>query len=141
MKRALRLLQLVQWGMLASVVGYIVVAETVHPQVRGIDPSISYVFTTLGVALVGAIFVVRRTLVIRSASSLASQPEDLLSLNHWKTGYLATYALCEALALFGLVQRFLGGNLQQSVPYYLGGVVLLAFFRPRQPQMSNQTAT
>jgi hypothetical protein len=87
----------------------------------------------LGVAVVGVIFVVRRTLVLRAAESLATHPDDDLSLNHWRTGYLATYALCEALALFGLVQRFLGSSLQQSVPYYLGGFVLLFFFRPRQP--------
>ena len=98
-----------------------------------IDPSISYVFTTLGVAIVGAIFVVRRTLVFRAAESLATQPEDGLSLDHWRTGYFATYALCEALALFGLVLRFMGCGFQQSVPYYLGGFVLLFFFRPRVP--------
>ena len=60
-------------------------------------------------------------------------PEDTLTLNHWRTGYLVTYALCEALALFGLIERFLGSNLQQCVPYYIGGFVLLFFFRPRQP--------
>ena len=76
---------------------------------------------------------VRRTLVLRAAASLASQPDDILSLNHWRTGYLATYALCEALALFGLIQRFMGCTLQQSALYYVGGFVLLFFFRPRQP--------
>lgn len=133
MTRALKTLQLVQWTMLISILLYIAIAEIMRPAVRGINPSVSYVFTTLAVALIGVIFVVRRTLVIRSAASLVTHPEDALSLNHWKTGYLATYALCEALALFGLVQRFLGGNLQQSIPYYLGGFILLAFFRPRQP--------
>jgi hypothetical protein len=137
MNRALKTLQLLQWSMLASILLYIGVAETVRPSIRGINPSISYVFTTLGVAIVGAIFVVRRTLVIRSASSLAHEPEDALSLNHWKTGYIITYALCEGLALFGLVQRFLGGNLQQSVPYYLGGFILLVFFRPQEPEATD----
>jgi F0F1-type ATP synthase membrane subunit c/vacuolar-type H+-ATPase subunit K len=100
---------------------------------RAVDPALSYLFSTLAVAIVGAIFVVRRTLVLRAAESLATQPEDNLSLNHWRTGYIATYALCEALALFGLIQRFLGCTLQQSALYYLGGFVLLFFFRPRQP--------
>jgi hypothetical protein len=75
-----------------------------------VDPSISYVFSTLGVAIVGMIFVVRRTLVLRSAESLASHPDDALALGHWKSGYLATYALSEALALFGLILRFMGCN-------------------------------
>ena len=133
MVRALRTLRLVQWSMLASIVLYVVVGEVVRPAAHGINPNISYMFTTLGVALVGIIFVVRRTLVFRVAGTLASAPEDALSLDHWKTGYITTYALCEALALLGLAQRFLGDSLQMSVPYYLGGFILLAFFRPQQP--------
>jgi hypothetical protein len=81
----------------------------------------------------GGIFVVRRTLVLRSAESLASHPDDSLTLNHWKSGYIATYALCEALALFGLVLRFTGSDFQQSLPYYIGGFVLLFFFGPQEP--------
>jgi hypothetical protein len=133
MTRALKTLRAVQWSMLASILLYGVVGEIAGPVARAIDPALSYLFTTLGVAVVGVIFVVRRTLVLRAAETLATQPDDSLSLNHWRTGYLATYVLCEALALFGLVQRFLGSNLQQSVPYYLGGFVLLFFFRPRLP--------
>jgi hypothetical protein len=82
---------------------------------------------------VGAIFVVRRTLVLRAGETLATRPEDNLSLNHWRTGYIATYVLCESLALFGLILRFRGSPVEASVPYYLGGFVLLLFFWPRQP--------
>src|ERR1019366_5008313 len=130
---ALKTLRAVQWSMLASIVLYGIVGEVVGPAARGVDATLSYLFATLSVAIVGVIFVVRRTLVLRAAESLATRPEDSLSLNHWRTGYIATYALCEALALFGLIQRFLGCTLQQSALYYLGGFVLLFFFRPRQP--------
>jgi len=133
MIRALKTLRAVQWLMLASILLYGVVGELAGPVARAVDPALSYLFTTLAVAVVGTIFVVRRTLVLRAAQSLATHPDDDLSLNQWRTGYLATYALCEALALFGLVQRFLGCTLQQSVLYYLGGFVLLFFFRPRPP--------
>jgi len=130
---ALKTLRAVQWAMLASILLYGIVGELAGPVARAVDPALSYLFSTLAVAIVGVIFVVRRTLVLRAAESLATHPEDNLSLNHWRTGYLTTYALCEALALSGLVQRFLGCNLQQSALYYLGGFVLLFFFRPRQP--------
>jgi hypothetical protein len=133
MTRALQTLRAVQWAMLASILLYAIVGEAVGPIKRALDPSLSYLFTTLGVAIVGVIFVVRRTLVLRAAESLATHPDDDLSLNHWRTGYFATYALCESLALFGLIQRFLGCTWQQSAPYYLGGFVLLFFFRPRLP--------
>ncbi|HTW57001.1 MAG TPA: hypothetical protein VMD99_02600 [Terriglobales bacterium] len=133
MNRAMKTLRAMQWSLLGSILLYGIVGEFFGRGVRGVDPSVSYVFTTLGVAIVGAIFVVRRTLVLRAAESLATHPDDNLSLNHWRTGYVATYALCEALALFGLILRFLGCNFQQCVPYYIGGFVLLFFFRPQQP--------
>jgi cytochrome b561 len=133
MDNALKVLRAVQWAMLGGIVLYAAVGEFLRPAPRMLDPATSYLFTTLGVAIVGVIFVVRRTLVFRAAESLATHPDDKLSLNHWKTGYITTYALCEALALFGLVQRFLGSHFQQSLPYYLGGFVLMVFFRARQP--------
>ncbi len=133
MVRAVKTLRAVQWFMLASIVAYIVLGEAVGPGVHAVNPTLNYLFSTFAVAIVGTIFVVRRTLVFRAAESLASHPDDSISLDHWRTGYIATYCLCESLALSGLVLRFLGCNLQQSAPFYFGGFVLLFFFRPRQP--------
>lgn len=122
-----------QLVMLGSILLYAVVGELAGPAARSVNPSLSYIFTTMGVAIVGIIFVVRRTLVLRSAEDLASNPDDSLTLDHWKTGYIATYALCEALALFGFVLRFMGFTFQQSLLFYVGGLVLLLFFGPRKP--------
>lgn len=133
MRGTIRTLRAVQWAMLGSILLYAVAGEVLRFRARTADPSLSYVFTTAGVAIVGAVFVVRRTLVVRSAENLASHPDDPLTLNHWKSGYLATYALCEALALFGLILRVMGFGFQQSLPFYVGGFVLLFFFGPREP--------
>ena len=133
MIRALRTLRVVQWALLASIVLYGIVGQVVGPAASGVDATLSYLFATLSVAIVGAIFVVRRTLVLRAGETLATRPEDSLSLNHWRTGYITTYVLCESLALFGLILRFRGSPVEASVPYYLGGFVLLLFFWPRQP--------
>jgi hypothetical protein len=133
MRRALRTLRAVQWAMLGSILLYAVAGEVLGSGGRAVDPSLSYFFSTASVAIVGVIFVVRRTLVLRSAESLAIHPDDLATLHHWRSGYLVTYALCEALALFGLIQRFMGFNLEQSLPYYVGGAVLLFFFGPKEP--------
>jgi hypothetical protein len=139
MSKALRTLRAVQWSMLGSILLYVVVGELAGPRVQGVDPALSYLFSTLAVGIVGTIFVVRRTLVLRAASSLASHPDDSVSLAHWKTGYFTTYALCEALALFGLVLRFRGSQTQQSLLFYIGGFVLLFFFRPSEPTAPSAT--
>ena len=139
MARSLKTLRTVQWAMLVSILLYVAVGEVLGPRLRHVDPALSYMFSTLAVGIVGTIFVVRRTLVLRAAATLATQPDDNLSLNQWRTGYVATYALCEALALFGLVLRFRGSELQQSLLFYIGGFVLLFFFRPRQPESEPTT--
>jgi hypothetical protein len=134
MLRTLKVLRLLQWSMLISILLYVAVGELLRPPLKVINPSVAYMFTTFAVALVGIIFVVRRTLVARPGASLAAQPEDTVSLNQWRTGYIVTYALCDALALCGLVQRFLGSSLPQSAPYYISAFVLILFFWPRQPE-------
>lgn len=133
MNKALHTLRVVQWALLASIVLYAIVGQVAGPATRGVDPTLSYLFATLSVAIVGSILVVRRTLVMQAAESLAARPDDPLSLNHWTTGYIATYVLCEALALFGLILRFRGSPPQASFTYYVGGFVLLLFFRPKLP--------
>ena len=134
MARSIKTLRTVQWVMLVSILLYIGVGEILGPRIRHVEPALSGVLSTLAVGIVGTIFVVRRTLVFRAASTLATQPENDICLNQWKTGYITTYALCEALALFGLVLRFRGAELQQSLLFYIGGFVLLFFFRPRLPE-------
>jgi hypothetical protein len=119
--------------MLASIVLYGIAGEVAGSSAGTANASLNYIFTTAGVAMVGVIFVVRRTLVFRSAERLAVRPDDSLTLSHWRTGYLATYALCECLALFGLILRFLGCSFRHCLPFYIGGFVLLFFFGPREP--------
>lgn len=133
MSAALKSLRIVQLAMLASIVAYGIAGQIVGPGPRAVNPALNYGFTTMAIMIVGVIFVVRRTLVLPAADNLAAHPDDSLALNHWKAGYLATYVLCEVLALFGLVLRISGGNLQQSLPFYIGGFVLLFFFAPRPP--------
>jgi hypothetical protein len=136
MRGTVRTLRAVQCALLGSIFLYAVAGEVLGLRARAVDPSLSYVFSTAAVAIVGVIFVVRRTLVFRSAESLGAHPDDTISLRHWKNGYLATYVLCEALALFGFVLRCLGCSFQQSLPFYFGGFVLLFFFGPREPVSS-----
>ena len=133
MRGTLKTLRAMQWGMLASILVYAGVGEVLRRRAGISDPSLSYIFTTAGVAIVGVIFVIRRTLVLRFEPSLAAHPDDPLPLGHWKNGYLVTYVLCDLLGLFGLASRFIGCNIQQSVPYYIGGFALLFFFGPKKP--------
>jgi len=130
---ALRTIRLIQVAMLVSIGIYVVVGEVASRQLTT-DVKALYAISFASISLVGAILVVRKTLVLQSEAELRQKPGDPVTIARWRTGYIVTYALCEALALFGLVLRILGFTLAQVWPYYAGSFVLLLLFWPRLPQ-------
>lgn len=132
MGAAQRVLQIVRWAMLSSILLYFLIAKQFAPT-GSPNPVILYAVTVMAITLVALMFVMRRVLVLRSAAALAAQPNDAAALHRWRTGHLVTYCLCEAIALYGLVLRFLGFGSFQVAPFYLAGFILLLFYVPRAP--------
>ena len=133
MGTAVKTVRLIQIAMLVSVWIYAVVGEVAGRHLNT-DATVIYAISFASISVVGAILVVRKTMVLQSEAELKTKPGDPVMLARWKTGYFVTYALCEALALFGLVLRILGFTLNQVWPYYAGSFVLLLLFWPRAPQ-------
>ena len=135
MMGALRTVRLILFAMLFSIVIYAVVGEVVGPRLTT-GANTLYAISFASISLVGAILVVRKTLVLQSEVELRSKPGDAVLVARWRTGYLVTYALCEALALFGLLLRLMGFTLSSVWPYYAGSAVLMLLFWPRMPQQA-----
>jgi hypothetical protein len=133
MEGSIRLIRALQIAMLSAIVIYVLVGELVG-STRSADPITYYVLSLATITIVGVILVVRRTLVRQSESMLAMRPGDALTLNRWRAGYIMTYALSEAIAMFGLVLRILGFSLSQVLSFYVAGFALLLFFGPRRPR-------
>ena len=119
--------------MLVSVVLYVAVGELAA---RSATPanSLFYTLSLISISTLGVAFVVRRTLVLPAEALLREKPDDPLIQARWKGGYIFLYALCEALALFGLLLRMVGFTLAHVWGFYLGGFLLLILFSPRVPQ-------
>jgi hypothetical protein len=130
---AIKIVRLIQIAMLLSIAILVVAGETVGSIPRLSNPTLFYALSLATITIVGVILVVRRTLVMQSASTLASRPNDVPTLNRWRTGYIMTYALSEAIAMFGLVLRLIGFSLSQVASFYIAGFILLLFFGPRRP--------
>ena len=134
METALRLVRLVQIAMLASVVVYVAVGELAGRSAAAND-ALFYGMSLASSSTLGAALVVRRTLVLPAEALLREKPADPLARSRWRTAYLVLYALCEALALFGLILRMAGFTLVHVWGFYLGGFLLLLIFSPRAPQV------
>ncbi len=133
MGAALRAVRLIQIAMLMSVGIYAVVGEVVGRHLNT-DETVLYAISFASISVVGAILVVRKTMVLQSEAELTEKPGDPVIIARWKAGYFVTYSLCDALALFGLLLRIMGFTLTQVWPYYAGSLVLLLLFWPRLPQ-------
>ncbi len=136
MESAIRVVRAIQIAMLISVGVYVLVGEGVKSPPGLNNPVLFYVLSLVTITIVGVILVVRRTLVLQSAVALASRPNDAATLGRWRAGHIMTYALSEAIAIFGLVLRIVGFSLSQVASFYIAGFILLLFFGPRRPVVS-----
>jgi cytochrome b561 len=120
--------------MLASVV--LCVAAVRALPARNISPSPIFLYglTAMAAFMVIAILVLRRLWVLPAESVLAAHPEDRATTLRWQTGYLVTYALSEAIALYGVALHFIGFSFPQVILFCLAGFGLLLFFRPPTPK-------
>src|SRR6201993_4566960 len=119
--------------MLLSVLLLVIAGEMVGSIPKFSNPTLFYALSLATITIVGVILVVRRTLVLQSAATLAARPNDVATLNRWRAGHMMTYALAESIALFGLVLRCLGFTLSQVWSFYTAAVILLLFFGPQAP--------
>jgi hypothetical protein len=131
MEAAVKVIRWLQIALLVTIVLYAVAGEMLSRNIHRHAPStLFHVFSLISISLVGAIVVVRRTLITPSEVAL-EQKQDSLAFSRWRTGYIALYALCEMLGLFGLVLRLAGFTLANVWGFYLGGIVLLLLYSPR----------
>ena len=133
MESAIKVVRSIQIALLGSVVLYVAVGEKIGSIQRLNNPVLFYLLSLVTITIVGVILVVRRTLVLQSAATLASRPNDAATLNRWRAGNIMTYALAESIALFGLVLRLIGFTLSQVWSFYIAAFILLLFFGPRLP--------
>jgi hypothetical protein len=124
-----RLVRLLQIAMLASVALLAVVGELMGSS-KATSSTLFYALSLLSISTLGVAFVVRRTLVSPCEVLLRKNPNDSPALTRWKAGYLILYALCEALALCGLILRINGFALSQVWGFYAGGFLLMVLFSP-----------
>lgn len=121
--------------MLVTIVVYAVVGEMLsHKITRTPANTLFHAISLLSISLVGAAIVVRRTLILRSETSLQQNSNDAVALSQWRIGYFVLYALCEMFGLFGLLLRIDGFPLANVWGFYLGGIVLLLLYAPRIPR-------
>ncbi len=131
---SLRLLRTIQMFLRGSIVLYAVMGEFAGPREPRDVKQMQMILLMLGLGLVAAIVIVRQRMVRPAEDALRAQPEDAAALGRWRAGNIVTFALAEAVALYGLLLRMLGARLQDAVPFYAAAAVFLVVLGPRRPE-------
>jgi hypothetical protein len=130
MQSSRRLIQTVRFAMLVSVALYAWLVWRL-PSTATPNPTFFRAIAAVAVFLVIVIFVTRRTRLSRTEVLLAAQPQDAKVLMRWRQGYVVTYAMSEAIVLYGVVLHFTGFPLSQVAPFFIAGALLMLFLGPK----------
>ena len=135
MGSAIRLVRQVRIAMLVSIALYAVAGETLgHTLVRNPAHALFHALSLISIILVGAMVVLRRTLLLPAEAALQETSDDLATVGRWRTGYLFLYAMCDVVGFFGLILRMDGFAFTRIVGFYLSGFLLLWVYSPRTPR-------
>jgi len=85
----------------------------------------------VSVSTMGAAYFIRARLVQPASEKLAGNPEDAGAAGRWRTGVIISLALCESVALFGFLLRFMGGSWNICAVFYTVGIFFLLAWTPR----------
>jgi hypothetical protein len=137
METAVRQLTAVWGALLASIILYVFIGERITHTAPRMGMLFFQVIAAVALLTVAMIFVLRRVMIAKAVEILAAQPNEAQAVGRWRGGYMATFALCEAIALYGFLLRVQGFILKEVFPFYLAGAILLLFFAPRRPRTAS----
>jgi hypothetical protein len=130
--RALRLVRMIQFVLIFSVLIYVVVGESIGPKEARDVRMIYIAFGVLTLIQTGFIFLMRSTLIEKATAALRLDAGDSLTLGRWQALMVVTLAMSESVALYGLVVRVLGASLKEASIFYGAGILLLFLCSPRK---------
>ena len=119
--------------MLASIILYVWIAERSASAPKESDPVLFYAIAGLALSVIVVAVVIRLVFIPKQANALATKPDDVATFRRWQALHIVLYALCEAIALYGLVLRFVGFGFSSVALFYLAGFLLMLVFPQKRP--------
>jgi len=140
-----RSLWIVWAALLVSVAIYVLIPQIVPPSTRipwhaGKTAVAGFVGGIFALALAVGTFAIRETLALRHLRSGAIDPATPEGFARLRTVLVIMWALCDGIALVGLVIALLAGSPGLVVPYAIGAAVLLFLHRPHDSYFAPRSA-
>lgn len=131
-KALLRFLKIVYFSMFVAVGLYWVVLEEVAARIEPAELGVVKTSLAAVAAILGGVVLYLR--FARIGALLTETTSDWSQrLARLRFFYILCFTLSEAVAIYGFVVRFLGGDRGDAIPFFLGAVVLFLLCYPRVP--------
>ncbi|HMC74261.1 MAG TPA: hypothetical protein VKG87_08160 [Terriglobales bacterium] len=141
MHNAKTTLNMIRAALIFAIAAYMFIGEKLATGKAGpANTMLFQILAIIAVLNVVVILIIRRNMVRPSLAGLASNAGDGVALNRWRVGYVITYALCEAVALYGFILRIMGFSFRSVAPFYLASIILMIFFAPRTVEGQSSSA-
>jgi hypothetical protein len=138
---SLRRMRVLQAVFMAIVVLYGYAAESLAP--RGVELD-APLFKGIAIAAACAVllaYFMRRKKLSPALEKLRANSDDSEALKSWRSIILVSLILAEAVALFGLLIRIMGGSRGASWPFFLVALILMVIWGPRLAVDNRGSAT
>lgn len=130
----LKQVKIVWLALFVAGIVYVALPEFIAVQSRELNPVIFPVLVAQGLVILTVVVFLRKLLIGRAVEALLTNAEDRTAILKWRSGQIATAALCESIVLLGLVARFIGGTRPQSATLYVLGLGAMIVFWPKAPE-------
>ncbi len=136
-----RIIQMIYFAMLASVGGCLVVGLLLDslgaPAPGNIpSPALIQVLYVISAGLILTAFFIRKKLVRPLAhGSTTSEIQEWMTA--FRAGHLASFVLCEAIGILGLLAVFLSGSKSDLIKLVVLASTALVLFRPKRIDSTN----
>ena len=130
---SLRQLRIIHTAMLLSIVFYAFMSLRA-PSRPAPPPMVLYGVGAVCVADLGVILVLRSKLQPHARPISSTEPDPKILIANWRRACIVIWAFCEAIALFGLVLRYMGVPMREAALFFVAGFLLMLLFAPRRPE-------
>ena len=132
METTLKTLRIVWTALTAAILIYAYLSF--HARVKAIPtPATLKGIGLLAISEILLLFFFRARMLRGAIDVLRTAPEDVPALARWRQASIVSWGLSLAIALYGLVLRYLGFEFRQVLPFFVTGLFLMFLFAPRRP--------
>jgi hypothetical protein len=129
MNPVIRVVRILQFAIIVSVLLFMLVLHIVRPAAQSVNTSVQLAIVCCAIASAMLGFIMQR--VILNAPDRPNAPgQSSTPQGRWFTGHVIRFATAESVALFGFVLRMMGSTSNLVIALFAGSLLLLLIWQP-----------